>query len=192
MRRTFKQMSVLAVAGLLGALTVPGTAAASADLASAAGTCSSPDGVVSAHPDGWQLYMACEQGLAYVQSCPSGLDFNPYGQYCDWPASAGTPPTGAVVQAGPAVLSLLPLQVKGLSAKATYGGATFFGTARFTTAAGDLLCEANTDASGVARCDSAPGLTAPVNSLLQGYQATFTATEPTILPRTGTGTVNAL
>ncbi|MFM9610736.1 carbohydrate-binding module family 14 protein [Streptomyces niveiscabiei] len=75
------------VAATAGALAfVLGTASPSSALPS--DYCyGAPDGLYS-YPSVVQLYVECRAGVAVVQSCPSGLNFNAHGRYCDWPASA--------------------------------------------------------------------------------------------------------
>ncbi|MFJ7206163.1 chitin binding peritrophin-A domain-containing protein [Streptomyces sp. NPDC098789] len=149
---------------------------------------------LSAHPDQADRFIQCSNNVAYIMDCPEGLDFSPQQQVCDWPSSAGSAPDGLKVTAVRAGLRLLPLQVTGLAARAEYDGTVYAGTVRFTTAGGALLCEAATDITGTARCDSKPGLLAPVGSLLLGYRAEFTPGPAAtgVLPRTGSGTVSAL
>ncbi len=92
--------------------------------------------------------------------------------------------------AGTARLNLVPLQVLGLNARLTWqdgrplGGATI----TFTTTRGTTLCTAQTDGNGYATCNSAPGVTDPVNTLLNGFDATYKGI-PTLNTSRGHGSV---
>ncbi|XP_043285620.1 uncharacterized protein [Venturia canescens] len=44
------------------------------------------------HPQNCSLYYTCKNGEKVVQSCPSGLEFNPSKGKCDWPDIAGCVP----------------------------------------------------------------------------------------------------
>lgn len=50
--------------------------------------CPEPDGLFP-HPTDMTKYVECSNNVATVHTCPSGLNWNPKGQYCDWPANAG-------------------------------------------------------------------------------------------------------
>ncbi|MEV0431768.1 carbohydrate-binding module family 14 protein [Nocardia sp. NPDC050413] len=54
----------------------------------AAFNCPEPDGLF-AYPGDVTKYVECSNNVATVHSCPSGLNWNQKGQYCDWPADAG-------------------------------------------------------------------------------------------------------
>ncbi|MFI9538029.1 carbohydrate-binding module family 14 protein [Nocardia fusca] len=47
-----------------------------------------PDGLFP-HPADVTKYVECSNNVATVHTCPSGLNWNRKGQYCDWPANAG-------------------------------------------------------------------------------------------------------
>ncbi|MGF6888028.1 hypothetical protein ABIA39_006541 [Nocardia sp. GAS34] len=54
----------------------------------AAFSCPQPNGLFP-DPEDTTKYIQCSNNIATVQSCPPGLDWNPKGQYCDWPSNAG-------------------------------------------------------------------------------------------------------
>ncbi|MEU8764734.1 carbohydrate-binding module family 14 protein [Streptomyces sp. NPDC048659] len=197
MRAAVNRMIGTMAMGASAVLAVSGTAwsapasASSAEAGNSVGVCVAGTGLF-AHPDEPHLFVHCEGSAPYIKECPPGMEFNRSLTTCDWPDSADADPTGVVVTARPASLSLLPLQVKNLSAKAQYDDVIYAGTFRFTTTSGTVLCTATTDAEGVATCDSKPGLLAPAASLLLGYKAEFTPNTSTVKPRTGTGAVNPL
>jgi len=69
--------------------------AASPSIALPDGYCAgAPDGNYSAPGNRDEQYVECLNGAERLQSCPSGLVFDPrsrpWGQ-CDWPASVGQP-----------------------------------------------------------------------------------------------------
>ncbi|MGM7646817.1 carbohydrate-binding module family 14 protein [Nocardia sp. JW2] len=89
----FAHALALSTAGLLlgPALTL---VAASSALAEDTGfeiatfSCPEPDGLFP-YPGDVTKYVECSNNVPTVQTCPSGLNWNHKGQYCDWPADAG-------------------------------------------------------------------------------------------------------
>ncbi|XP_049861725.1 peritrophin-1-like [Schistocerca gregaria] len=59
----------------------------------AVGSCSaethSPKTVLLPHRTNCNLFCVCERGRLITQSCPTGLEFNPHLQVCDWPTKSG-------------------------------------------------------------------------------------------------------
>ena len=45
------------------------------------------DGEFSSHPSDCNKYLICNHGQQVEMSCPSGLNWNNSGRYCDWPES---------------------------------------------------------------------------------------------------------
>ncbi|MFD9733024.1 beta-propeller fold lactonase family protein [Umezawaea sp. NPDC059074] len=92
------------------------------------------------------------------------------------------PAAATVLTGGSAKLAItLPsvLSVRSIDARLTeqHTGAPVVGeTVVFRTVEGNPLCTAITDATGTARCDSAPALLVTVGVLLKGYTASFPGT----------------
>ncbi|MFE7120199.1 chitin binding peritrophin-A domain-containing protein, partial [Streptomyces sp. NPDC057654] len=140
------------------------------------------------YPDDAHKVVNCANGAASVAACPNDLVWNPRLQACG--ALGAVQPYETRTAAGTARLNLVPLQVMGLNARLTWqdgrplGGATI----TFTTTRGSTLCTAHTDGNGYATCNSAPGVTIPVNTLLNGFEATYKGI-PTLSPSQAHGTV---
>jgi YVTN family beta-propeller protein len=88
------------------------------------------------------------------------------------------PPAGSGLKAGSATLTprILGFTVRGLDAKLTQTRTGVPVAGRrivFRTVGGQALCGANTDATGVAKCDATVFLLVGTSVLLQGYTASF-------------------
>lgn len=88
--RLARILALPAGALLLGSgLTLATGASAPAEgVGLAAFSCPQPNGLFP-DPEDTTKYIQCSNNIATVQSCPRGLDWNPKGQYCDWPSNAG-------------------------------------------------------------------------------------------------------
>lgn len=86
------RLLVLPAVALLGSgLMLAGSSSALAagpGLDVAAFSCPHPDGLFP-YPGDMTRYVQCSNNVPTVQRCPDGPNWNPTGQYCDWPASAG-------------------------------------------------------------------------------------------------------
>ncbi|MEV4240506.1 carbohydrate-binding module family 14 protein [Nocardia sp. NPDC050408] len=89
----FACVLALPAAGLLLGSTLTLVAASSAlaedtVLDIAAFNCPEPDGLFP-YPGDVTKYVECSNNVATVHTCPTGLNWNQNGKYCDWPADAG-------------------------------------------------------------------------------------------------------
>ncbi|MEV0282071.1 chitin binding peritrophin-A domain-containing protein [Streptomyces sp. NPDC050610] len=140
------------------------------------------------YPDDAHKVVNCTNGVATITACPNSRYWNPRLQICG--DLSAVQPYETRTATGTARLNLVPLQVLGLNARLTWqdgrplGGATI----TFTTTRGSTLCTAHTDGNGYAACDSAPGVTAPVNTLLNGFEAIYKGV-PTLRASQGHGNV---
>ncbi|MFD3875141.1 carbohydrate-binding module family 14 protein [Streptomyces sp. NPDC058623] len=170
-----------------GSIAGPGSSAA---LAQTVGDCE-VDGRLP-RPQDHRFYVQCKAGIATVHACPAGQVFAAGPQLCDAPDRV-RPAVATLAGAGPAKLNGLLFGVKNLNATVRIADAPagIDGVPlTFTTLGGRTLCTAVTDQFGVARCDTPPRLTIPLDEILRGYRATYAGIDGIYLASSATAPVH--